>query len=156
MTKQVTNHMLRQKLSEVNTHARIGTPSISGTLALAPQTDTITADAKVNIRELEITKMKDKTMIATDGTQGELFYPMPAMTYECKGVIGANGIFTLDKPLKGLFITTSDDKTYCLGVNGDTDEFEVKIKCGDNVIQVNKNFININYNTFVENGVERT
>lgn len=155
MTKLITNHMLRQKLSEVNTQARIGTPTISGTLAVAPQTDTIQAKETVNIRELEITKMKDKTMIASDGTQGELFYPMPAMTYECKGVIGANGIFTLDKPLKGLFITTSDDKTYCLGVNGDTDEFEVKIKCGKNVIQVNKNFISINYNLFVENGVER-
>ena len=64
------------------------------------------------------------------------------------------GIIALEKPLTGL-ILSDGSSSYCLGVLGDTSEFELLFKVGENEIRINDLFINLNTQLLVKNGLEQ-
>ena len=55
--------------------------------------------------------------------------------------------------LKGLFINDGDT-SYCIGVNGATDEFEIRMQVGNNEIRLNNTFLNITAPHITKNGLE--
>jgi hypothetical protein len=60
----------------------------------------------------------------------------------------------LEKPLLGLILSDGVE-SYCLGVSGDTSEFELVLKVGSNEIRINDLFINLNTQLLVKNGLEQ-
>lgn len=143
MTKVVTDHMIREALSKV-VHNANRAPT-----GATPETQNL-------IRTMEeklVTKVCNTTMICSDGTEAELVSPMPCLYWKCMTTPDANGIATLQNPV-GALIVTSDDINYCLGIIGKSNEFEIRMKVGDNEVRVNNNFINIATNHLVINGLE--
>lgn len=146
----ITNYMLQKKLAEVNVESRIGA------VALQNSQNTTTGNQEVgmwNIVEKQITQVQGDKMITQDGIKAKLYNPMPGMKWYCRGVTGSQGLIALEKPLTGLFITDGET-SYCLGVNGDTDEFEVVIQVGKTEIRVSDLYLSMQSQLTVKNGLE--
>lgn len=146
----ITNYMLQKKLAEVNVESRIGA------VALQNSQNTTTGNQEVgmwNIVEKQITQVQGDKMITQDGIKAKLYNPMPGMKWYCRGVTGSQGLIALEKPLTGLFLTDGET-SYCLGVNGDTDEFEVVIQVGKTEIRVSDLYLSMQSQLTVKNGLE--
>lgn len=144
MTKNVTNYMLRQALGNVVRHAQhSNTTSIN----------TDSENSLHSLMEKVVVKVCNNTLICEDGTEAQLVSPIPGLFWKCTTKADENGIITLKKPI-GALIITSDEINYCLGIIGQSNEFEVQIKLGKNNIRVNNMFVNISGNHVVCNGVE--
>lgn len=144
----ITNHMLRKKLAEVNVESRIGAVALQ-----TGKTGTAQDNGLLTLIEKKITKVQGDKMITDDGIKAKLYFPIPGVKWVCRGVTGSAGVVSLEKPLTGLFI--GDGETwYCLGVDGDTKEFEVLLKVGDTEIRISDLFINFKAKLCVKNGVE--
>ena len=150
----VTNHMLRKKLGEVQQQSQVGVRGIS-----TPST-TSTAGGDNNdassfiLTEKQVVTVQGEYMICKDGTKAKLLSPLPGISWRCTSPVGSQGIIALEKPFTGLIISDGS-VSYCLGVSGDTSEFELLFKIGDNEIRINDLFINLNTNLFVKNGLEQ-
>lgn len=145
----VTNHELRKKLAEVQIQSNNGIRGIttgSGEIQQNGSTNNTFTEKRIN-------RVQGEDMIATDGTRGKLFMPIPGLKWKCCGVAAQNGLVVLEQELNGLFVTQGD-KSYCLGVWGDTSEFEVLLQVGSNEIRVSDLFVNMSANMFVKNGLE--
>lgn len=146
----ITNYMLQKKLAEVNVESRIGA------VTLQNSQNTTTGNQEVgmwNIVEKQITQVQGDKMITQDGIKAKLYNPMPGMKWYCRGVTGSQGLIALEKPLTGLFLTDGET-SYCLGVNGDTDEFEVVIQVGKTEIRVSDLYLSMQSSLTVKNGLE--
>ena len=146
----VTNHELRKKLAEVQLESRIG---IRGITTGSGQIQGGDVNPDVSFTEKRINRVQGEDMIAVDGTRGKLFMPMPGLKWKCRGVASQDGLIWLEKELTGLFVT-SGNTSYCIGVWGDTNEFEVLLQVGSNEIRVNDLFVNLNTSMLVKNGLE--
>ena len=145
----VTNHELRKKLAEVQRESRLGIRGITSGSGAIEQDN----GAPLFVEEKRINRVQGDEMIAVDGTRGKLFLPMPCLKWRCLGVAAQNGLIVLEKELTGLFLSDGS-VSYCLGVFGDTDEFEVLLKVGENEIRINNLFVNLNTKMLVKNGLE--
>lgn len=156
MPNHVTRTMLQEKLAEVNRESRTYPTTISKTTRSTNnnQVGNQAVQTEITLVEKTIEKVQGDTMIAVDGTKAKLFNPIPGMKWKCTGVAGSDGTFTLEQQLTGLFLTVGNT-SYCLGVTGDTKEFEVSINVDEQEITLNQNYINISYDRLVEQGVER-
>ena len=148
--------MLQEKLAEVNRESRTYPTTINRTTRSTNNNSVgnQTVQTEITLVEKTIEKVQGDTMIAVDGTKAKLFNPIPGMKWKCTGVASSDGTFTLEQQLTGLFLTVGNT-SYCLGVNGDTKEFEVQINVDEQEITLNQNFINLSYERLVEQGVER-
>lgn len=147
----VTNHMLRKKLGEVQQQSQIGIRGISTpTSATGNGGDTI----EYTLTEKQITTVQNEFMVCKDGTKAKLFSPLPGLKWRCTSPVGGQGIIALEKPLTGL-ILSDGSVSYCLGVSGDTSEFELLLRVGSNEIRINDLFINLNTKLLVKNGLEQ-
>ena len=144
----VTNHMLRQKIAEINQKVRYSNTASNGTHYSA-----LDEEGTVLIVEKRITRVQGDTMICEDGTKAKLYSPMPCLHWKCLTPPDNKGISTLRKPLNGLFLDDGTN-TYCLGVDGLSDEFEVRLQVGTNEVRLNNLFLNLNAPSIVKNGVE--
>ena len=143
--------MLRKKLGEVQQQSQIGIRGI------ASPTTTTTTDTEetsnLTITEKQITTVQNEYMVCKDGTKAKLYSPIPGIKWRCTSPVGSQGIIALEKPVTGLII--SDGSTsYCLGVTGETSEFEVLLRVGKNEIRINDLFVNVNTKLLVKNGLE--
>lgn len=156
MPNHVTRTMLQEKLAEVNRESRTYPTTINRTTRSTNNNSVgnQTVQTEITLVEKTIEKVQGDTMIAVDGTKAKLFNPIPGMKWKCTGVASSDGTFTLEQQLTGLFLTVGNT-SYCLGVNGDTKEFEVQINVDEQEITLNQNFINLSYERLVEQGVER-
>ena len=147
----VTNHMLRKKLGEVQQQTQIGVRGIS-----SPSNTTKETEETVNltITEKQVTTVQGEYMVCKDGTKAKLYSPLPGISWRCTSPVGGQGIIALEKPLTGL-ILSDGSSSYCLGVLGDTSEFELLFKVGANEIRINDLFINLNTKLLVKNGLEQ-
>ena len=100
-----------------------------------------------------IIKIQGTLVITEQGIKAELFNPMPCLFWKCTGTPDKNGVITLRNPLRGLFITDNEN-TYCLGITGSSNEFEVRFQVGSNEVRLNDLFLNIITPHFVVNGLE--
>ena len=152
----MTRTMLQEKLAEVNRESRTYPTTINRTTRSTNNNSVgnQTVQTEITLVEKTIEKVQGDTMIAVDGTKAKLFNPIPGMKWKCTGVASSDGTFTLEQQLTGLFLTIGNT-SYCLGVNGDTKEFEVQINVDEQEITLNQNFINLSYERLVEQGVER-
>lgn len=149
MPELVTNHMLRKQLAKMSRETRNGVTGISTNTA-SSEADEL---APLFMTEKKINRLQGDEFIATDNTRGKLYYPLPGVKWKCRGAVGPNGVVTLEQELTGLFVSDGS-KSYLLGVWGDTKEFEVLLKIGDNEIRLNDLFVNMKSNMFVVNGLE--
>jgi len=151
----VTNHMLRKKLGEVQQQSVVGirgisTPTNTATVTGGDNNDT----TGFILTEKQITTVQNEYMVCNDGTKAKLLSPLPGISWRCTSPVGSQGLIALEKPLTGLIL--SDGSTsYCLGVTGDTSEFELVLKVGSNEIRINDLFINLNTKLLVKNGLEQ-
>ena len=152
----MTRTMLQEKLAEVNRESRTYPTTINRTTRSTNNNSVgnQTVQTEITLVEKTIEKVQGDTMITVDGTKAKLFNPIPGMKWKCTGVASSDGTFTLEQQLTGLFLTVGNT-SYCLGVNGDTKEFEVQINVDEQEITLNQNFINLSYERLVEQGVER-
>lgn len=147
----VTNHMLRKKLGEVQQQSQIGVRGISSP---SPSTQETEETVNLTVTEKQVTTVQGEYMVCKDGTKAKLYSPLPGISWRCTSPVGGHGIIALEKPLTGLIL--SDGSTsYCLGVLGDTSEFELLFKVGANEIRINDLFINLNTQLLVKNGLEQ-
>jgi hypothetical protein len=147
----VTNHELRKKFEEVQQQSQIGirgisTPTNTGLDANNENTITIT--------EKQINTVQNEYMVCADGTKAKLYSPLPGLKWRCTSPVGSQGIIALEKPLTGLILSDGVE-SYCLGVSGDTSEFELVLKVGSNEIRINDLFINLDTKLLVKNGLEQ-
>ncbi len=149
MPEMVTKYMLQKQLAHVSRETRNGISGISSNTS-SSEADEI---APWFVLEKKINKVQGDEFIATDGTRGKLYYPFPCLKWRCLGVTGSNGIITLEQELTGLFVSDGK-KSYCLGVWGDTKEFEVLLQVGNNEIRLNNLFLNVKADMYVANGLE--
>lgn len=119
---------------------------------LAPN---ITSNNNVNISLgiKRIKKIKSSVMICEDGTEAPLFSPMPGLYWKCIARCDDNGVATLAKKVEGLILSL-DGNSYCLGISGATDEFEVRMQVGQNEVRLNDDFLNLAAQHVVINGLE--
>ena len=150
----VTNHMLRKKLSEVQMESSLGVTGISTTGNTTNTTEQGDELVPVSLTEKEIDRVQGEEFIAKDNTRAKLYFPIPCLQWRCLGAISNNGLITLEKPIKGLFISDGG-QSYLLGVTGETDEFEILLKVGENEIRLNNLFLNMKADLFVANGLEK-
>lgn len=143
----ITAHELKKQLHEVQQQSRY----IVGTNT-SPQAATDEAGG-VLLSVENIIKVNGSNVITDKGTKAPLFMAAPGLYWKCLGTPATNGDITLKKKLEGLFIDDGSKK-YCIGVNGATDEFEVRFHIGKNEIRVNNSFINIMANHLITNGTE--
>lgn len=154
MPEHISRVMLQELLAEVNRESRNYPQAISKTGTNSNTINNQSVSLDVDISEKQILQVKGDTLIAADGTHAKLYNPLPGINWSCTGVADTNGVFTLNTPLTALILTFGDNN-YCLGVTGDTEEFEVKINIDEQEITVNQDYINISYERLVEQGVER-
>lgn len=146
----VTNHMLRKKLAEVNRESRFGVRGLS----TATGSSNIQDKAELFVQEKKIVKLHGNTLIAEDDTEALLLNPLPSVKWKCNGVTNSEGIVSLEKPLSAIIIGDGQDN-YVLGLDGDTDEFEIIIESGNTKLNINNTFISTQTDCIIENGVER-
>lgn len=149
----VTNHMLRKKLAEVNRESRAGVRGIS-----TASTQNLTNEEEpLYLQEKKIVKIAKNTLIAEDNTKALLLNPLPSVKYKCIGIANSQGNITLTQPFKAIIIGDGQEKNYCIGIHPDTvtDEFEIIIDCKDTKININNTFLSTQTKTRIENGVER-
>lgn len=152
MSKNVTNHMLRKQFAETIEASRqylIKNSGTSGTGTASLVDDKISTTVTV----MNIVKVQGNYVITDNGDKAELFNPMPCLFWKCVGSADKNGVITLRNRLKGLFIS-DDTSIYCLGVSGQSDEFEVRMQVGDNEVRLNNLFLNLSAPHIVKNGLE--
>ena len=145
----VTNHMLRQKIAEINRKTRY-IPVSSGSAATPTA---LAEEGTVLLSEKKIVAVQGDYMITEDGVKSKLYNPMPCLHWKCLVSPDSNGKMTLKKALTGLFVTDGAD-SYCLGVSGSSDEFEVRFQVGTNEVRLNNTFLNLNASHIVKNGLE--
>lgn len=145
----VTNEMLRRQFAK--------TVEVSRQYMITQNKENSTPllDTKIStsLSVANIVKVKGSTVYTNDGLTAELFNPMPCLFWKCTGTPDKNGVITLQKPLRGLFIHDGDD-VYCLGVTGASDEFEVRFHVGENEVRLNDLFLNMKAKSIVINGLE--
>lgn len=153
----VSRHELKKKLQEVqklnnSVPIRIGGTNINNNITES----TTTTATEVNVPTIttkKIIKVQLNKMITEDGTTAELYNPLPGVFWKAVGTPDPNGTITLKNPITGLFITDKNN-SYCIGVTGDTEEFELRCVLGKNEIRINNSFLNIATQSLVKNGVE--
>lgn len=148
----VTNHELRKKFEEVQQQSQIGIRGIATPTHI--NTETEETNSGFIITEKEINGVQNDMMLCTDGTKAKLYSPLPGIKWRCTNAVGSQGLIALEKTLKGL-ILNDGTTNYCLGVSGDTSEFELLLKVGKNEIRINDLFINLNTKLLVKNGLEQ-
>lgn len=152
----VTNHMLRKKLGEVQQQSQVGLRGIStptsstGSVSGGDSNDA----SDFVLTEKQVVTVQGEYMVCKDGTKAKLFSPLPGLSWRCTSPVGSQGIIALEKPLTGLIISDGS-VSYCLGVSGDTSEFELLLRVGENEIRINDLFINLNTKLLVKNGLEQ-
>lgn len=146
----VTNHMLRKKLAEMTRESR------AGVIGLSTTTSTNVSDTEeLILQEKKITKMQGNTLIAEDNTKAVLLNPLPSVKYKCIGVANGQGLIFLEKPFTATIIGDGKENNTCIGVTGDSDEFEIIVDCGDTEVHINNTFISTQTKCKIENGVEK-
>lgn len=143
----ITNYMIQKKLAYINQQSRQLNSTVQS------RVNPITEEGTVELREETITQVKGDVMITREGSRGRLFSPMPCLHWKCTATPDGNGVMTLKSPVKGLFLDDGVD-TYCLGVDGASDEFEVRLHVGDGEVRLNNSFLNIKSSHIVRNGLE--
>ena len=151
----VSRYELKKKLQEVQKLNNTVPVGLGGSNINNNITETTTSEDSntLTIQEKKIVKVKTTTMICSDGTQAELYNPLPGTFWKCLGTPDTNGIITLKNQLTGL-ILTDGNKSYCIGVKGNTNEFELRCVIGKNEVRLNKTFLNIVASSLVKNGLE--
>ena len=149
----VTNHMLRKKLGEVQQQSQVGVRGISTPSTTSTGGDSNDASSFI-LTEKQVVTVQGEYMVCKDGTKVKLLSPLPGISWRCTSPVGGQGIIALEKPLTGL-ILSDGSVSYCLGVLGDTSEFELLFKVGENEIRINDLFINLNTQLLVKNGLEQ-
>ena len=144
----VTKQMLVKKIAEVNRHAqyqRIGT----GTSSYNALDD----EGTVLLFVKRIVSVEGEYVVTDDNVKARLFCPMPCLHWKCITQPDSKGVSKLRKPVEGLFI---DDgvTSYCLGVSGASDEFEVRFQVGTSEVRLNSEFLNLVAPHLVINGLE--
>jgi hypothetical protein len=146
MVKTVTNEMVRRALNDVVTHAQ-HTSTISRGVQRGE-------DNKIDaLMEKVVTKVSGNTLICEDGTEATLVSPLPCLFWRCINTPDDKGVATLRKPV-GALIITSNEINYCLGIIGESSEFEVFIRVGRSHLKVNSHFISLMSKHLVLNGIE--
>lgn len=140
--------MLRKKLHEVNLQSRT-----IQTLNEPTQSYNDNQELPITIETHKITKIIKDKFYTEDDKEVILYNPLPGVTWECKGQIGAQNIVILEDPLEALVINDGTDR-YCIGINGATSEFQITIQVGENKVQVTKDYVNIQAEHVIVNGVE--
>ena len=145
----VTNEMLRKQFAKTVEASR------QYILTTSKNTGTPILDNKIStsISIANIVKIKENMVYTDTGLVAELFNPMPCLFWKCTGTPDKNGLITLQKPIRGLFIEDDGD-AYCLGVTGASDEFEVRFHVGENEVRLNDLFLNMKARSIVINGLE--
>ena len=148
----VTNHMLRKKFAETVEQSRQYMKvqhSKDGTVSLDDRINTV-------LSVEDVVRVQGDYVITSSGTKAQLFSPMPCLYWKCTGSnVDGNGVVTLKNKLKGLFVSDGSN-TYCLGVNGYSDEFELLMQVGTNEVRLGNLFLNLTAPHVVVNGVERS
>ena len=154
MARNITPFMLRKQLHMVQKESQ-SIRGISSNTSNTVNTGTITNnnEKQISLVTKTVTQVKGDTLIANDGVTARLLSPLPGLKYNCLGVANTQGIITLEKPFEAVFISDGVD-TVCLGVSGETNEFELVYSAGENEIRINKEFINIKTKHLIKNGVE--
>lgn len=153
MKRNITNHMLRKQLHMVQQESQTirGISSYTGNTTITNNSNNNENTFKMVTKD--IAQIKGDTLIANDGTTARLLSPIPGLKYNCLGVANTQGSITLEKPLQAVFLSDGVD-TVCLGVSGETNEFELVYTAGENEIRINKEFVNIKTKHLIKNGVE--
>lgn len=146
----VTNEMLRKMFAETVEQSRQYLKVQNSGTGRATLDDTINTTLSVK----EVVKVQNDTLIASDGSKAQLLSPMPCLYWKCTGAnVDGNGVVTLRNKLRAVFISDGET-TYCFGVSGYSDEFELRLQVGTNEIRLNNLFLNLNAPSIVKNGVE--
>ena len=144
MSKPITNAMLIKKFSEVNRKVRLRDKITASNNVTTANPDTI--DSIVCVVE-KVVRVEGDTLITDTGRRGKLFNPMPCLHWKC--LTTGN----LRKPFNALFLYDGVNN-YCVGVDGASDEFEVRFQVGTNEVRLNNLFLNMVAPTIARNGVE--
>lgn len=148
MVQNVTHEMLRQKILATN-------QAVKQSAITNVATGVATTESEMTIEEKKITAVKTDNMICSDGTIAKILQPYPNMTFSAIGTPSNDGAVQLRTPFNAM-VVKSGDTSYVMGLNhAVTDEFELKFKMDKNEIRINKDFISINANTLIVNGVEK-
>jgi hypothetical protein len=142
----VTNHMLRQKIAEINRKTRyIHTDGKQGTA--------LDDEGTVLVYETTTSKVKDNMFILDNGKRARLYNPCPGVYWKCIGKARTDGVVVLSNPL-GVLVLDDGDSLYVLGVSGSCPEFEVRLQVGDSEVRLNNEFLNIVSGHVIRNGIE--
>lgn len=145
MTKTITKEVLKKKLAGVQLGTGYNRSATSGNNG---------SEEVSFIFEKQIVKIKNDTVITNDGITARLFSPLPCLHWKCLVSPNSAGECVLENALTGLFVVDSDNTYYCIGVNGNSSEFELRIQFGSSEVRMNKDFLNVVTKHLVKNGLE--
>lgn len=154
-SKVLTPHMLRKKLYEVNTLSRnannISTGASSNFNNTSDNDEEETGGLRVYIGK--IVKMQNNNFFTDKDEKVIVYQPLPGIEYLPTGLVGGQGIITLEKPFDAIILTDGTNR-YCLGFLGSTYEFAISLCIGDNKVTVHKDYVNVVSNHLIWNGLE--
>lgn len=143
----VTNHMILQKIAEVNKKSR-SIPTGTG-----QKVNVLDEEGTIAVFTQKIVKVEGENVITDKNQKARLFSPVPCLHWKCTVSPDSNGVATLTKSLDGLFLNDGTN-IYCIGVSGSSEEFEVRFHVGENEVRLNNNFLNLKAKTITKNGLE--
>ena len=144
----ITNNDLRQKLAEVQQLSRYTNKTTQTTKEAA-----LKEEGTVFLTVEKVIKIKGNRIITDRNTTATLYNSTPGLYWKATGTPDKNGYITLKKPFNALIIADGTNN-YVLGVDGATNEIEIRFHVGDNEIRLNNDFININGKHIIVNGLE--
>ena len=145
MVNHVTKAMLLKKLQEYD---EIKTINVVGSTSSD-------SSSSISLKEKKITKIQGNKVICSDGLKAPLFSPMPCLFWKGNKDDGKNGVISLSNSLTGLFIIDEHtDKAYCIGIQGHSDEFEVRIQIGKTELRMNNVYSSLKAKHIIKNGLE--
>lgn len=157
MTEVITKHMLIKRLQQLQRETSTPVGSLSSGNTSTPREERVETRTVlgVTLAMKKITKIQKNQFIAEDGTKAKLLSPLPLLSWEIYGVATSSGTMVLKQPLKALIISDGINNNYCIGFDGKTDEFEVRLTSGKSNFTINNNLISIASDCLLLQGVEQ-
>ncbi|RAP51128.1 MAG: hypothetical protein BZ138_05980 [Methanosphaera sp. rholeuAM270] len=135
----VTNHMLRKELENVGSNAIPGLRNAKGVIGIPI------------IEQKLVVAVENELLIFQDGTSAHLYSPLPCLHWKFMGNTSDGNVL---KSQFSALVLNIDGEQYVLGLDGYSNEFEIRCTIGDSEIRMNKDFVSIKSPHLVRNGLE--
>lgn len=157
-SKAVTPSTLRKELQRVTNPSYTGSGGLSGLTNNNTTSDEEKDENKGTnsiIVNKKFNKIKENSIICTDGTKALILNPLPCIKWKCRATPDETGVRQLVKTLDAVLIKGENNNYYCISIRGSTTQLELVIDYGDTELRLNNKYLYIDSKHIIIKGKER-